>query len=85
MLIHHLKSANVISKNLDTLYLSLNYIDDEGVIAFTECLPELFPRLDNFHFGYHLDRGGSRKIERGGLVRKSRKGQSPVYEGGGAA
>ncbi len=48
MLIHHLKSANVICKNINILYLSLNSIDDEGVIALTECLPELFPSLDNF-------------------------------------
>ncbi len=45
MLIHHLKSANVICKNMNTLYLKNNSIDEEGVIALTECLPELFPRL----------------------------------------
>ena len=45
MLIHHLKSANVICKSLNWLYLSNNSIDNEGVIALTECLPELFPRL----------------------------------------
>ena len=45
MLIHHLKSANVICKNLNRLDLSDNSIDDEGVMALTECLPELFPRL----------------------------------------
>ncbi len=45
MLIHHLKSANVICKNLNSLYLSNNSIDDEGVIALTECLPELFPSI----------------------------------------
>ncbi len=47
MLIHHLKSANVICKNLNKLYLSNNSIDDEGVIALIECLPELFPSLEN--------------------------------------
>ncbi len=45
MLIHHLKSANVICKSLNSLDLSNNCIDDEGVIALTECLPELFPIL----------------------------------------
>ena len=30
MLIHHLKSANVICKNMNTLYLKNNSIDDEG-------------------------------------------------------
>ncbi len=45
MLIHHLKSANVVCKNLKSLDLMCNSIDDEGVIAFTECLPELFPSL----------------------------------------
>ncbi len=47
MLIHHLKSANVICKNIQVLDLSNNSIDDEGVIALTECLPELFPSLNN--------------------------------------
>ncbi len=41
MLIHHLKFANVKCENLYTLYLSNNSIDDEGVIALTECLPRL--------------------------------------------
>ena len=54
MLIHHLKSANVICKSLMTLYLSNNSIDDEGVIALTECLPELFPSLDNLNFSNYL-------------------------------
>ncbi len=36
MLIHHLKSANVVCKNLCSLYLNNNSIDDEGVIALTE-------------------------------------------------
>ncbi len=45
LLIHHLKSANVVCTNLNWLYLSNNSIDDEGMIALTECLPELFPRL----------------------------------------
>ncbi|XP_064400854.1 NACHT, LRR and PYD domains-containing protein 3-like isoform X2 [Halichondria panicea] len=49
MLIHHLKSANVICKKLNTLYLNNNSIDDEGLIALTECLPELFPRLKEFN------------------------------------
>ncbi len=48
MLIHHLKSANVICKNLNTLCLSNNCIDDEGVMALTECLPELFPSMKGF-------------------------------------
>ncbi len=52
MLIPHLKSANMICKNLDTLYLSNNCIDDEGVMALTECLPELFPSLDDFYFSF---------------------------------
>ncbi len=52
MLIHHLKSANVICKNLNRLDLSNNSIDDEGVIALTECLPELFPSLEGFHFSF---------------------------------
>ncbi len=48
LLIHHLKSANVIcGKKLFRLDLGNNSIDDEGVIALTECLPELF-----------LERGG---------------------------
>ncbi len=51
ILIHHLKSTNVICKNLYMLDLSNNSIDDEGVIALTECLPELFPSLDNFKLG----------------------------------
>ncbi len=57
MLIHHLKSANVLCKNLYLLDLSNNYIDDEGVIALTECLPELFPRLEflnDFQAGVNL-------------------------------
>ena len=29
-----------------------NYIDDEGVMALTECVPELFPSLDDFDVGY---------------------------------
>ncbi len=29
-----------------------NYIDDEGVMALTECLPELFPRLRDFDVDY---------------------------------
>ncbi len=45
MLIHYLKSANVICNNLNRLDLSNNSIDDEGVMALTECLPELFPSL----------------------------------------
>ncbi len=49
MLIHHVKSANVICKNLKRLNLGNNSIDDEGLIALTECLPELFPRLEGFH------------------------------------
>ncbi len=54
MLIHHLKSANVICKNLVTLDLQENSIDDEGMIALTKCLPELFPSLNiyNFHFSF---------------------------------
>ncbi|XP_064400818.1 NACHT, LRR and PYD domains-containing protein 3-like isoform X2 [Halichondria panicea] len=48
MLIHHLKSNNVICKNLHWLNLRANSI--VGVMALTECLPELFPRLDNFNF-----------------------------------
>ena len=54
MLIHHLKSANVICKNLNELNLSSNSIDDEGVMALTECLPELFPSLDDFYLSYEL-------------------------------
>ncbi len=50
-LIHHLKSADVICKNLYMLDLSNNSIDDEGVMALTKCLPELFPSLDNFKLG----------------------------------
>ncbi len=46
MLIHHLKSANVICRSLNSLDLMNNYIDDEGVMALTECLPELFPSLE---------------------------------------
>ena len=45
MLIHHLKFANVNLKSLD---LRDNSIDDEGLIALTECVPELFPRLKGF-------------------------------------
>ncbi len=52
MLIHHLKSANVICENLGELNLTENYIDDEGVMALTECLPELFPSLDNIDVSY---------------------------------
>ena len=48
MLIHHLKSANVVCKNLYSLDLRDNSIDDEGVITLTKCLPELFPSLDSF-------------------------------------
>ncbi len=54
MLIHHLKSANVVCRNLKWLFLGNNSIDDAGVMALTECLPELFPRLDNFNFSYQL-------------------------------
>ena len=50
MLIHHLKFANVICKNLERLDLNHNSIDDEGVIALTECLPELFPSLEGFSY-----------------------------------
>ena len=50
MLIHHLKFANVICKNLKRLDLNHNSIDDEGVIALTECLPELFPSLEGFSY-----------------------------------
>ena len=52
MLIHHLKSANVVCKNLYLLDLRDNSIDDEGMITLTECLPELFPTLDHFNFSY---------------------------------
>ncbi len=40
----------MICKNLKRLSLNDNSIDDEGVIALTECLPdhELFPRLEGF-------------------------------------
>ncbi len=54
MLIHHLKFANVKCENLYTLYLSSNSIDDEGVIALTECLPELFPCLDSIDVSQQL-------------------------------
>ncbi len=55
MLIRHLKSANVICWNLDSFSLKNNSIDDEGVIALTECLPELFPSLpDNALHGVFL-------------------------------
>ncbi len=57
MLIHHLESTNVICKNLNRLYLSLNYIDDEGMMALTECLPELFPSLDSIEFNYQYGCG----------------------------
>ncbi len=53
MLIHHLKSANVICMNLHSLDLRNNCIDDEGVIALTECLPELFPSLESFFLNPH--------------------------------
>ncbi len=49
MLIHHLKSANM-NLNMTLLDLSNNSIDDEGVMALTECLPELFPSLNNLRF-----------------------------------
>ncbi|XP_064399800.1 NACHT, LRR and PYD domains-containing protein 3-like isoform X2 [Halichondria panicea] len=49
MLIQHLKSANVTCRNLKLLLLINNCIDDGGVIALTECLPELFPRLKNLN------------------------------------
>ncbi len=65
MLIHHLKSANVICKSLNSLGLSNNCIDDEGVMALTECLPELFPSLKVFNVGYQGD-----VILRGNRVRK---------------
>ncbi len=52
MLFHHLKSANVICMNLKRLYLMNNSIDDEGVVALTECLPELFPRLEGSKVSY---------------------------------
>ena len=54
MLIHHLKSANVVCiyKTLNRLYLNNNSIDDEGVMALTECLPELFPRLNKFELKF---------------------------------
>ncbi len=52
LLIHHLKSANVICKSLNTLDLRNNFIDHEGVMALTECLPELFPRLKGFRFSF---------------------------------
>ncbi len=48
MLIHLLKSANVKCKNLKWWNLGDNNIDDEGVIALTRCLPELFIRLEGF-------------------------------------
>ncbi|XP_064399925.1 NACHT, LRR and PYD domains-containing protein 3-like isoform X2 [Halichondria panicea] len=49
MLIHFLKSANVICKKLKLLNLSSNCIDDDGVIALAECLPERFPSLVGFN------------------------------------
>ena len=50
MLIDHLKFANVKCKSLNLLDLSNNYIDDEGVIALTECLPNLYPSLKVIRF-----------------------------------
>ena len=52
MLIHHLKSANVVCKNLKSLDLRYNMIDDNGVMALTECVPELFLSLKVFSIGY---------------------------------
>ena len=49
LLIHHLKSANLMCKSLYLLDLFNNSIDHEGVVALTECLPELFPRLEDFN------------------------------------
>ncbi len=49
MLIHFLKSANVICKKLKLLNLSSNCIDDEGVVALAECLQERFPSLVGFN------------------------------------
>ncbi len=54
MLLHHLKSANVIFKNFYLLDLKHNSIDDEGVIVLTECLPELFPNLKSLHVRHQL-------------------------------
>ncbi len=39
----------MICNSLNTLDFSHNSIDDEGVMALTECLPELFPRLKGFN------------------------------------
>ncbi len=55
MLIHHLKSNNVICKNINALDLRDNSIDDDGVIALTECLPELFLSLKVIGAGNHCD------------------------------
>ncbi len=63
MLIHQLKSANVVCKNLNELDLSNNSIDDEGLIALTECLsiPHLFPSLKFIGLGCQngVDLGGN--------------------------
>ncbi|XP_064400738.1 NACHT, LRR and PYD domains-containing protein 3-like isoform X2 [Halichondria panicea] len=54
LLIHHLKSANVIcSKKLFRLELRNNHIGDEGVMALTECIPELFPSLGGFSIDHN--------------------------------
>ncbi len=58
MLIHHLKSANVVCKNLNTLDLRNNSIDDEGLIALTEWLLELFSSLDKIEFGNWYQKSG---------------------------
>ncbi len=52
----------MICKNLKRLSLNDNSIDDEGVIALTECLPvhELFPRLEGFHVSFLEDGVGVR-------------------------
>ncbi len=44
-LMNYLKTANVVCENLTSWNLSNNNIDEEGVSALTENMPELFPNL----------------------------------------
>lgn len=52
-LINHLKKGELICEKLKKWNLESNCIDNQGVIALTECLPKLFPGLNGISFKTH--------------------------------